>query len=102
MKTLKIVLDYGSFPIWIYDEKDKFTAARLPDELSEDKQLESLFRKVQKEFEAIYVKNEKEFYCKGFPSDKEAKAFHELVKLAIKLLEERCKNKFKVLNDLDY
>ena len=102
MITLKVSLEYGTFPVWMYDESDWLIDNGLPDDLYQDKQLLDIFVKIQNDFESIYVDNEREFYGKGFDTVEEEQAFRDLIKKAVKMLEERSEGKYKVVNAVKY
>ncbi|MDE6104778.1 MAG: hypothetical protein K2G38_03720 [Clostridia bacterium] len=102
MIKLVVSLEYGCFPVWRYTESEEIIDNCLPDELCEDKELLAIFLKIDRVFHSIYVNNKKEFYCKGFSSNKKEEKFRKLLRKAVKMLEERCGDKYEVINRLGY
>ena len=38
-KRIRIILEYGCYPVWLYDDDGGVIATRLPDELCDDIEL---------------------------------------------------------------
>ena len=43
VKKIRLILDYGCYPVWLYDENGNIVDTLLPDELRSDRELDSKF-----------------------------------------------------------
>lgn len=89
MNTLKYSLEYHCYPIWNYDASGNLIDNDLPDELREDKELDSILLKIQDSFDNLYVDTPKEFSSHGFPSENDRKDFISLLLSSLSLIQHR-------------
>lgn len=89
MEKIKIYLDYKCFPVWIYNEKDQLITNDLPDYLTGDEIIKSMFVDIQNSFNNLYIDNEKEFKFKGFSSEEKENLFVGYVSRAVNMLKQR-------------
>lgn len=74
MKTIKLSLEYGAWPLWLLDEKGQVIDTAMPEEWADEKDLESLLDELQRLHESQFVDDGKVFECRGFVNgDEEAK-----------------------------
>lgn len=74
-KEIRLMLDYGCYPIWIYDENGNFVDNNLIDEIEKDDGMVAMLEELQKEFDALYLNNQEEFKYIGFPSEMDKQRF---------------------------
>ena len=74
-KRIRIILEYGCYPVWLYDDDGGVIATRLPDELCDDIELDAKFRSLQARYKALFINNEQEFSFVGFQSESEYEKF---------------------------
>ena len=67
----RIILEYGCYPVWLYDDDGGVIDTRLPDELCDDIELDAKFRSLQARYKALFINNEQEFSFVGFQSESE-------------------------------
>lgn len=99
MKTLKISLEYKCYPVWIYDEDGDIEDSYLPDDLSGDEELKSLFDSIQDRFNNLYLdeNGEEDFQTENdFKNDNDRKQFYDDLNKAVSLLKERYSDKYIV------
>ena len=75
IKRIRVMLDYGCYPVWLYDEEDEIIDTLLPNELRSNTELDLKFDDLQKRYEELFVNNEKEFSYKGFSTPEEQAKF---------------------------
>ena len=50
MKTIRIILDYGAYPVWIYNEKDEFISNAMPEDVKDYDNLDKIFKEIEEVF----------------------------------------------------
>ena len=96
MKTIRILLEYGCYPVWLYDGEGLVEDNSLPPELAEDQALGETFRSIQERFDATYVDTSADFYNKGFASPEEEAAFKSDLKAAVDELAAKCPENYAI------
>jgi hypothetical protein len=100
IKKIRVMLDYGCYPVWLYDEKDNLIDTLLPEELRSNKELDSKFDDLQSRYEALFVNNEKEFSFKGFSSEHEKEKFFIDWQNAVNELISSVNGKYPVIDEI--
>lgn len=70
-ETLRLMLEWGCDPVWIYEEDGITSSPGLPCELENNKELVDLMNKISNEFDSQYVNTEREFSDVGFKTEAE-------------------------------
>lgn len=99
--TLRLLLEYGCYPVWLYDEDGGVIDTLLPEELRSDVELDRKFTDLQKRFDSLFIDNEKEFDFIGFKSDIEKAQFLKDWKIAVKELKDKTNGKYKIIDDIN-
>ena len=60
VKKIRLILDYGCYPVWLYDENGNIVDTLLPDELRSDRELDSKFDDLQARYDALFIDNQDE------------------------------------------
>ena len=68
-KEIRLMLDYGCYPIWIYDENGNFVDNEIMDEIEGHQEILLMLEQLQVEFESLYINNHNEFAYVGFSSE---------------------------------
>lgn len=100
IKRIRVMLDYGCFPVWLYDEEDDVIDTLLPDELRQNAELDAKFDDLQARYEALFINDGKEFSYKGFKSDEEKRKFLEDWQIAVDELVAAIDGKYPVSNEI--
>ncbi len=58
VKRIRLMLDYGCYPVWLYDENDNLIDTLLPEELRNDHALDTMFDDLQARYENLFINNE--------------------------------------------
>ena len=101
IKKIRLLLDYGCYPVWLYDEDGGIAGTRLPDELSNDTGLDARFRDLQRRYHALFINNETEFSYVGFKSKDDEDAFHADMMDAIRELKEKLGGRYEIVDDIN-
>lgn len=89
MNIIRIKLEYGCFPVWIYSENDNLIENDLPPYLIGDDEIDPIFVHIQQIYDSLYINDSKEFKYIGF-KDKEIKeAFGKELSNAIEVLKRK-------------
>lgn len=75
LKKIRLLLDYGCYPVWLYDENDNIIDTLLPEEMRSDTELEAKFDNLQERYNALFIDNPHEFSFVGFKNNEERKKF---------------------------
>lgn len=98
--TIKIMFDYGAYPIW-YQYNNEFYKNGIPKELDNINEIQIIFDDINKRYIDLFIDNKIEFtYC-GFKCESDRTAFLSLLNLGIEKLQKSCENKF-ILIDKSY
>ncbi|MBR4373873.1 MAG: hypothetical protein IKO57_00275 [Treponema sp.] len=89
MNTVKINLEYGAFPVWVYDSEGNLVDNDFPEYLMEDEELETAFSEIQALFDGLFIDDETEFRYIGFKSDGDKAVFDEKLENSRKLLQSK-------------
>lgn len=97
MKKIEISLEYGCFPVWIYDDAGSLIDTTLPPEASGDSELSDSFNDIQARFEATFLNDSKEFTDKGFASKEEERSFYKDLDVAVEKLSNHCSGFYEIV-----
>jgi len=97
---IRLLLDYPCYPVWLYDDDGGVIDTCLPDELSNDIELDARFTDLQKRYNALFINNEKEFSYVGFQRSDEEKAFYADMLDAIRELKEKLGGRYEIIDDI--
>ena len=102
MKTVRLMLEWGCDPVWIYEEDGITSSPGLPCELENNKELVDLMNKISNEFDSQYVNTEREFSDVGFKTEAKKKKFkQDLIRFSA-MIKKAIGDKYKFVDDFDY
>lgn len=101
MKKVKLFLDYKCFPLWIYGENGELIDNGLPEELSNDKELDKLLVTLQEEYNGLFVDSAVKFRYKGFENERDKELFSVKINNIISEIELKLGNKYVVENAIE-
>lgn len=61
MKKIRIFLEYGCSPVWLYDEDGDLIDNDLPNELASDRYINMLCDDITEQFDGLFINTTKEF-----------------------------------------
>ena len=100
IKKLRLLLEYGCYPVWLYDEDGFIVNTLLPEELRNDRELDAKFDDLQARYEALFINDEHVFDYIGFKTEAEKNAFLSDWQKAVKDLTEKAKGKDEIVDDI--
>ena len=89
------MLDYISYPVWLYDEDDCIIGTSLPGDLRDDVELDSRFDDLQARYDALFIDDGIRFEYVGFGSDEEKESFIHDCQLAVSELIQKTNGKYE-------
>lgn len=96
MKLVKFNLEYGAFPIWIYDEVGNFLMNDIPPEILEDSDICRELIAIQNDYNNLFIDDSLVFEYVGFQDEKDEKNFNDRVKKVISELKEFLEKKYRI------
>ncbi len=100
VKTLRIMLEYRCYPVWLYDEDENIVDTLLPEELRSDSDLDSKFDSLQARYDALFVNNAHEFDFIGFKNEAAKAEFLEDWEKAITELREKTQGRYEIIDEI--
>ncbi len=100
VKKLRLMLEYGCYPVWLYNEEGFVVDTLLPKELRNDHELDAKFTDLQERYEALFINNEHVFDYVGFRTEADKAAFLADWEKAVKELTEKAKGRYEIVDDI--
>ncbi len=100
VKTLRIMLEYRCYPVWLYDEDGNIVDTLLPEELRDDSELDSKFDDLQARYDALFVDNAHEFDFVGFKNESDKEAFLRDWQIAIMDLRKKTQGRYVIIDEI--
>ncbi len=100
LKKIRLLLDYGCYPVWLYDENGDVIDTLLPEELRDDAELDAKFDDLQARYDALFIDNAHEFSFIGFKSAEEREIFCFDWENTVNELVNKLNGKYPVQNDV--
>lgn len=101
IKKIRVMLEYGCYPVWLYDEEDDLIDTLLPEEIRSNKELDCKFDDLQARYEALFINNSKEFSFVGFKTQEERDKFLVDWDAAVNELKVATKNRYEISNEIN-
>lgn len=101
IKKIRVVLDYGCYPVWLYDEDGDLIDTLLPEEIRSNVKLDSKFDDLQSRYEALFINNSKEFSFVGFKNEYEKQKFLIDWKSAVNELKIATNSLYEISDEID-
>ncbi len=102
IKKIRLMLEYNTYCIWLYDENGEIIDNDNPPEWDDDKNLTNAFMAVSDLYDTFYIDSEKEFRYIGCPNEETRKKLKDLIAKAVDLLVAKNDGKYQIQNDINY
>lgn len=102
LKTIRLMLEYNTYCIWLYDENNEIIDNDNPPEWKDDKELTDAFMAVSDLYDTFFIDNDKEFKYIGCPNNEKRKKLKQLIARAIDILKKKNNGKYIIKDDIDY
>ena len=100
ISKIRLLLEYVTYPIWLYDENDEIIDNDNPPEWNSDQQLTDAFMAVTDFYDIFFVDNKNEFRFIGSLDKSDTDKLKSLVDHALKLLYTKNNGKYIIQNDI--
>ena len=100
IKKIRLMLEYNTYCIWLYDENDEIIDNDNPPEWDDDQTLTDAFMAVSDLYDTFFVDNEKEFRYIGCPDERTRDELRKRISEAVNLLIKKNNGKYIIQNDI--
>ena len=83
IKKIRLMLEYNTYCIWLYDENDEIIDNDNPPEWDDDETLTQAFMSVSDLYDTFYIDNDKEFRYIGCPNQETRENLNRLLKMPL-------------------
>lgn len=101
IKTLRIMLEYHCYPVWMYNEEGNIVDTLLPEELRSDIKLDSKFDDLQARYDALFINNAHEFDYVGFKTEADKRAFLKDWQRAVSELRRKTQGRYEIIDEIE-
>ena len=102
IKKIRLMLEYNTYCIWLYDENGEIIDNDNPPEWNDDENLTNAFMAVSDLYDTFYIDNDKEFRYVGCPNEETREKLKDLIAKAVDLLVAKNDGKYQIQNDISY
>ena len=102
IKTIRIMLEYNTYCLWLYDENGEIIDNDNPLEWDDDSELTDAFMAVSDLYDTFFIDNKNEFCYIGCPNEETRLKLRELIENAVQILEQKNQGKYIIRNDINY
>lgn len=102
IKKIRLMLEYNTYCIWLYDENEEVIDNDNPPEWDDDEKLTNAFMAVSDLYDTFYIDNDKEFRYVGCPDEKTREKLKALIAEAVDILKAKNNGKYQIQNDIKY
>lgn len=102
IQKIRLLLEYSTYPIWLYDENNEIIDNDNPPEWEDDQQLTDAFMAVSDLYDTFFIDNKHEFRYVGCPDENTRQKLRALITAAIDTLEKKNNGKYIIQNDINY
>ena len=100
IKTIRLMLEYNTYCIWLYNEDGEIIDNDNPPEWKDDKELTDAFMAVSDLYDSFFVDNQNEFKYIGCPNEETRQKITELIDKAVSILNTKNNGKYTIINDI--
>ena len=100
IKKIRVLLEYNTYCLWLYDENDEIIDNDNPPEWNDDSELTDAFMAVNDLYDSFFIDTDKEFKYVGCPDTETAKKLQTLFDQAMNLLYQKNAGKYIIQNDV--
>lgn len=100
IKKIRLLLEYKTYPIWLYDEDDEIIDNDNPPEWDDDQQLTDAFMAVSDFYDTFFIDTKHEFRFVGSVDKADSDKLQSLVDKAVEILYKKNSGKYIIQNDI--
>jgi len=100
IKTIRVLLEYNTYCLWLYNEKGEVIDNDNPPEWDDDETLTQLFMTVSDLYDSFFIDTDKEFSYIGCPNENTKIRLIQAFADAVAYLEKKNNGKYIIKNDV--
>ncbi len=100
IKKIRLLLEYNTYPIWLYNEDDEIVDNDNPPEWDDDQNLTDAFMAICDLYDTFFVDTKKEFRYLGCPNEETKVKLQSLIDTAVEILIKKNNEKYEIVNDI--
>ena len=101
IKKIRLLLEYNTYCVWLYDENDEIIDNNNPPEWDNDQELTDAFMAVSDIYDTFLLENEKEFKYVGCKSQDFLNHLKKAIERAVNLITVKNDGKYELINDIN-
>lgn len=102
IKKIRLMLEYDTYCVWLYDENDEIIDNDNPPEWDDDQQLTDAFMAVSELYDTFFIDNKQEFRYVGCPDDGTRQKLISLITAAVDIITQKNQGRYIIQNDISY
>ncbi len=102
IKKIRVMLEYNTYCLWLYDENDEIIDNDNPPEWDNDHELTEAFMAVSDLYDTFFVDTNSEFKYKGCSDQAIINRLRQLIDFAMNLLYKKNDGKYIIQNDIQF
>ena len=100
IKKIRLLLEYDTYCVWLYDENDEIIDNDNPPEWGDDQQLTDAFMAVSDLYDTFFINNKQEFRYVGCPDNETRQKLISLITAAVDIITQKNQGKYIIQNDI--
>ena len=100
IKKIRLMLEYNTYCVWLYDENDEIIDNDNPPEWDDDKELTDAFMAVSDIYDTFFIDSKYEFRYIGCNDIAILRHLEDTVAHAVKILIDKNNGKYEIVNDI--
>lgn len=100
--TIRLMLEYNTYCVWLYDEDGEIIDNDNPPEWNDDPQITDAFMAVSDLYDTFFIDNKKEFRYVGCPDNETREKLIALISDAVDIITRKNNGKYMIQNDIQY
>lgn len=101
IKKIRLLLEYNTYCVWLYDENDEIIDNDNPPEWNDDQELTNAFMTVNDIYDTFFINNEKEFRYIGCKSKETLCNLENAITRAVEMITIKNNGKYELINDIE-
>ena len=101
IKKIRLMLEYNTYCIWLYDENDQIIDNENPPGLEDDEELTNAFMSVSDLYDSFFIDNDQEFRFAGCPNDETRSELISRINHAVDILQAKTNGEYIIQNDIN-
>ncbi len=102
IKKIRLMLEYNTYCVWLYDENDEIIDNDNPPEWEDDPELTSAFMAVSDLYDTFFINTPREFSYIGCPDEATRQKLIGLIENARAILRKKNAGRYQIQDDIDF